>query len=230
MEEIKKFSYYSIFKEGFMVMLAQEYWNEIGVNKDFEDPVYVDKLARFLSSNSQIIEYGCGYGRMINILKSKGYKNLTGFDFAKGMIIRGRKENPDFDLRLLEKSGTIPCGNESIDAVVMSTVLCCMTDTEEKKSLIEEILRVLRPRGVLYITDFLLCDHPSYEAKYTRGMREYGKWGTYRTSEDLVVCHYSSQEILSLLSPLDIQWFEQFDFKTMNQNPARTFHCIARKM
>ena len=210
-------------------MLAQEYWNEVGVNKNFEDPVYVDKLVPFLFPNAQIIEYGCGYGRMMNILKSKGYKNLVGFDFAEGMIARGKKENPDLDLRLVKKSGVIPSDNESADAVMMSTVLCCMINAEEKKLLIEEILRILRQDGVLYITDFLLCEHPSYEEKYAQGMREFGKWGTYRTSEDLAVCHYSSQEVLNLLSPLDIQWFEQFDFKTMNQNPARTFHCIAKK-
>jgi ubiquinone/menaquinone biosynthesis C-methylase UbiE len=208
---------------------VQEYWDKIGVNKNFEDPLYIDKFAPFLLPNSQIIEYGCGYGRMMNILKSKGYKNLIGFDFAKSMIARGKKENPDLDLRLIEKSGVISCDNESIDAILMSTVLCCLTEAEERKLLVEEILRILKQNGILYITDFLLCEHFSYEEKYTQGMREFGKWGIYRTNEGLVVCHYSSQEILNLLSPFDIQWFEQYDFKTMNQNPARTFHCIAKK-
>lgn len=210
-------------------MLAQEYWNEIGVNKNFEDPVYLEKLTQFLTPNSQIIEYGCGYGRMMDILKSKGYKNLIGLDFAKAMIARGNKENPDLDLRLLEKSGIIPCVDMSTDAVVMSTVLCCMIDSHEKDLLMNEILRVLKPGGVLYITDFLLCSHPSYQKKYTQGMQEFGKWGTYKTNENLIVTHYSSKEIMQLLSQFDIQWFEQFDFKTMNQNPARTFHCIAQK-
>ena len=78
-------------------MMAQQYWNDIGAKKVFEDPLYLDKLQPFLSSTAQIVEYGCGYGRMMGILKSAGYHNLIGFDFAPNMITRGRKENPDLD-------------------------------------------------------------------------------------------------------------------------------------
>src|SRR5579872_2307558 len=128
-------------------MQAQEYWNEIGSTKEFEDPLYVDKLSSFLSPTSEIVEYGCGYGRMMRILQAQGYKNLTGFDFATNMIARGKKENPDLDLRLLERSGVIPCENGSVDAVVMATVLCCMTDPEQPAQLMSEIMRVLKKHG-----------------------------------------------------------------------------------
>ena len=210
-------------------MIAQDYWNTIGVNKNFEDPIYVNKISPFLSQSSQIIEYGCGYGRMMNLLKSKGYSNLIGYDFAQAMIERGKKENPDLDLRLLKQPGIIPQNDETVDAIILSTVLCCMIDSNEKKLLANEILRVLKKKGILYLTDFLLCEHPSYEEKYSRGAQEFGKWGVYKTLENLVVCHYSSHEIMTFLCSFDIQWFEQFDFKTMNENPARTFHCIAQK-
>lgn len=30
-------------------MMAQQYWNEIGSQKVFEDPLYLDKLSPFLS-------------------------------------------------------------------------------------------------------------------------------------------------------------------------------------
>lgn len=81
-------------------MLAQQYWNDIGAKKVFEDPLYIDKLSPFLSPTVQIVEYGCGYGRMMRILKSAGYHNLIGFDFASNMISRGLDENPDLDLSL----------------------------------------------------------------------------------------------------------------------------------
>lgn len=210
-------------------MLAQQYWNEIGSQKTFEDPLYLDKISKFLAPTSKMIEYGCGYGRMMRILKSAGYEHLLGFDFAPNMILRGKKENPDLDLRLLEKPGIIPCVDESIDGVFMSTVLCCITNKNELTSLITEISRVLKKRGILYITDFLLCDHPIYKEKYAQGLRDFGEMGFYTTSENLTVRHYTSSAILQLLGDFDIEWFEQFDFKTMNHNPARTFHCIARK-
>lgn len=210
-------------------MLAQEYWNDIGAKKIFEDPLYLDKLSLFLSPSAQIVEYGCGYGRMMRLLKSAGYHNLIGFDFAPNMITRGLNENPDLDLRLLEQAGVIPCKDESVDALVMSTVLCCITNEKELESLIGEIRRVLKPNGTLYITDFLICDHSRYREKYASGLQRFGIWGVYTTTENLTVRHYTSKAIMNLLESFDIQWFEQFDFKTMNQNPARTFHCIAKK-
>lgn len=211
-------------------MLAQQYWNDIGSKKIFEDPLYLEKLAPYLSPTAQIIEYGCGYGRMMRILKSAGYHNLVGFDFAPNMITRGLNENPDLDLKLIKKTGTIPCDNETIDAVVMSTVLCCITDEQALAALMQEIARVLKRKGVLYITDFLICEHPRYQEKYAIGLQQFGTWGVYTTNENLTVRHFTTKAIMDLLSVFDIQWFEQFDFKTMNQNPARTFHCIAKKI
>lgn len=64
----------------------QQYWNDIGAKKVFEDPLYLDKLSPFLSPTALIIEYGCGYGRMMRILKSAGYHNLIGFDFAPKLM------------------------------------------------------------------------------------------------------------------------------------------------
>src|SRR5579871_1909725 len=103
-------------------MLAEEYWNSIGSKKDFEDPLYLDKLGRFISKDSRIVEYGCGYGRLLRILKSEGYENQIGFDFSSKMIERGRAENPDIDLHLLAKNGIIPLEDQSTHLVIMSTV------------------------------------------------------------------------------------------------------------
>jgi len=108
-------------------------------------------------------------------------------------------------------------------------VLCCIHNSNELDALIDEIRRVLKPNGILYITDFLVCDNPRYHEKYSFGLEQFGIWGVYTTNENLTVRHYTSQVIMDLLKSFDIQWFEQFDFKTMNQNPARTFHCIAKK-
>jgi ubiquinone/menaquinone biosynthesis C-methylase UbiE len=212
------------------MMTAQQYWNDIGSQKVFEDPLYLDKLSPFLSPTDRILEYGCGYGRMLRALKQASYHDLVGFDFAPNMITRGRKENPDIDLRLLEKAGVIPLPDASMDAVVMSTVLCCITDDSALHALIKEIERVLKTNGVLYLTDFLVCDHPRYKEKYEIGLQQFGQWGIYTTNENLVVRHFTTKLIMDLLSSFDIQWFEQFDFKTMNQNPAKTFHCIAKKL
>lgn len=212
-----------------MTLQAQQYWNVLGSKKDFEDPLYLDRLSTFITAESKILEYGCGYGRLMQILNEHGYKNLVGFDFAQNMIKRGKDLYPSLDLSLLNEPNKIPCQNDSIDAVIMSTVLCCMIDLNEQKKLIEEIYRVLKSDGILYLSDFLICDDDRYKDKYTKGFQDYGTWGIYTTSENLTVRHLTTSSVFELLNKFDMQWFEQFDFKTMNQNPARTFHCIAKK-
>ncbi len=143
-------------------MEAVEYWNKIGSEKVFEDPLYLDKLANYIDPNAKILEYGCGYGRLLQILNANGYRDLVGFDFSQSMIERGKNLNPHLDLRLIETPQILPFKDESIDVVVMSTVLCCILEDAKQRQLIAELSRVLKDDGVLYLSDFLICDHPKY--------------------------------------------------------------------
>lgn len=209
-------------------MDACTYWNEIGSQKNFEDPLHLERLAPFVTQDAAIMEYGCGYGRLLQYLHTQGYSNLQGFDLAPNMIERGNRKNPNLKLAALEQSAIVPLKDHSIDAIIISTVLCCIVSQEAQKAVIEEVLRLLKPKGVLYLSDFLICKHPSYEEKYQRGLESYKDWGVYTTSEGVAVRHHTTNWIMKLLEPFDIQWFEQFDFKTMNNNVARSFHCIAQ--
>lgn len=211
-------------------MYSQTFWNEVGSQKNFEDPLYMEKLQPFVDLDSKIVEYGCGYGRLMNQLKNNGYINLIGFDFAPNMIKRGKSTYPDLDLFSIEESGSIPLKTSSCDAVIMSTILCCVVDKDHQKEIIDEAKRVLKIGGVLYLSDFLLCNHSRYVDKYQEGYKSYNEWGVYTTDEGITVRHHSTRWITQLLEDLDIQWFEQFDFKTMNNNSARTCHCIAKNI
>ena len=209
-------------------MDSQTFWNEVGSKKDFEDPLYVDRLKPYIDSQSSIVEYGCGYGRLLNLLFLKGYRNLAGYDFAKKMVERGNKTFPHLKLFHIPKSGEIPLEVRQCDVVILSTILCCTVDRREQVKIIDEVHRILKPGGIIYISDFIICDHPRYRDKYLEGEKVYGEWGIYTTSEGITVRHHSTKWVMELLKDFDIQWFEQFDFKTMNQNYARTFHLIAK--
>lgn len=209
-------------------MIAQEYWNQIGSEKDFEDPLYLEKISAYLTPNSKILEYGCGYGRILEILHAHGYHNLIGFDFAPRMIARGKALYPHLDMHLVENG--LPLPDKSVDTVIMSTVLCCMVEDAKQKEIITELRRVLKYSGILYLSDFLISDEARYTEKYAAGFDKFGIHGIYQTSENLIVRHLTATHVMDLLRDFDIQWFEQFDFKTMNNNPARTFHCVAKKV
>lgn len=211
-------------------MEAINYWNEIGSKKNFEDPIYLEKIKQYYSKSVNILEYGCGYGRLMNILKEAGYNNVIGFDYSKKMIERGKKEHPHLNINFLENAPMIPLKKESVDLVVLSTILCSLVDIDEQVNLIDEMTRVLKPGGSIYVSDFMINKDKAFLDKYQKGFEKFGEWGVYTTSEDLTVRHHSTNWIMDLFSFFDILWFEQFDFKTMNNNPARTFHMLAQKI
>jgi len=142
-----------------------QYWSEIGSTKNYEDPFFVEQFTKYLTPNPFIVEYGCGYGRILQILKEQGFNRLKGYDIAPGMIDRAKRENPWLDCELLKKSGEIPLPDNTCDGLIASTVLCCTPDPQEQEKIIREIHRVLKPGGVLHYLDFLICDAPYYQEK-----------------------------------------------------------------
>ena len=63
-----------------------EYWNRVGPTKPLAHPVNIAQLSRWAPPPSRILDYGCGYGRALGFLQSKGYRNLIGVDPAAAMI------------------------------------------------------------------------------------------------------------------------------------------------
>lgn len=202
----------------------QLFWDKASV-KDFHDPFYLDQFQSFIKPNSFIVEYGCGYGRILNYLSQQGYLNLRGFDFSKAMIDRGKKENPNLNLQLIDHAN-IPLPNQSVDAAIISTVLCCIPDDTAQTQVINEIYRVLKSDGVLYLTDFLITPTEHMHVKYLRDHENFKTWGVYQTSEGAIVRHFSEEHISSLLKDFSVQWYVQENFVTMNNNPVKTFHGI----
>lgn len=58
-----------------------------------------EQLVRILQSDCKfsILDYGCGFGSLIEFLSSKNYVfEYTGFDISNEMLIHGRKSFPEF--------------------------------------------------------------------------------------------------------------------------------------
>lgn len=211
-------------------MDGQTYWDQIGYQKNFEDPFPLEKFSTLLPKEAVIVEYGCGYGRLLSRLQEAGFVNLKGYDYSKSMINRGKDRNPSLSFEHLSTSGALPLPDQSVDCLYASTVLCCVPAMDELTALFKEFHRVLKQGGTLFLLDFLLSKSPESQEKYQKGSQEHGEWGVYTTSEGLAVRHFQSTQLLRLLEDFDIQSFEQSDFKTMNDSPARIFQCFAERI
>lgn len=73
------------------------------------------------------------------------------------MLRRCTVLHPDLNLRLVQTDGDIlPFREHSLDAVLLFTLLTCMPMESEQRGLFAEVQRILRPSGLVYITDLLL--------------------------------------------------------------------------
>ena len=75
---------------------------------------------------------------------------VVGVDIAPGMLTRSRSRAPEAELVEADVSEGLPFGDASFDAVVSSFGLSCMPRISPA---LDELLRVLRPDGVLAVAD-----------------------------------------------------------------------------
>lgn len=211
-------------------MDTQTFWSEVGSTKNFTDPFFENRFSSHLNKDSKIIEYGCGYGRILNNLSKLGYRDLTGFDFAPKMVERGKNVFPHLKLQLIDESGKVPLADQSVDAAILSTVLCCNPDRKTQEKIVQEIHRLLKPKAIFYLCDFLITHSENYLSRYEQyAAKEHEDFGIYKTNEGVFVRHHSIHWVLQLLKDFDILWLEQLDDVTMNGNAVRAVHLIAQR-
>jgi SAM-dependent methyltransferase len=116
----------------------------------------------------RIVEVGCGDGQNLLELVSWGAQraNLAGIDLLEDRVARARirlggpsgEETCGPDVRVGDAS-TLPWPDEIFDMAYQSTVFTSILDRGMKRAVAQEILRVLKPGGVLIWYDFFF-DNP----------------------------------------------------------------------
>jgi SAM-dependent methyltransferase len=104
----------------------------------------------------KILEVGCGTGKWLRDLVAWGAdpENVFGVELLQASAARAR--------RLCSQAVTIECGNaaelhfpsESFDIVLQATVFTSVLDQDMKGAIAAEMMRVLRPDGVILWYDF----------------------------------------------------------------------------
>ena len=209
-------------------MEQKNYWDQVSGSKEFTTPFQAAEFERYVGKDGAVLDVGCGYGRTLEELYRLGYRRLTGIDFSAGMIERGRKQFPWLDLRVKEGEG-IDLPDESVDAVILFAVLTCIAGNREQEALIEEIRRVLKPGGILYVNDFLLNDDDRNIERYTAFVSKYGTYGVFELPEGAVCRHHEETWIHALLSGFQSLQYERPTFTTMNGHRSNGFYCIVRR-
>lgn len=206
------------------------YWDGVAGEKRFSHPLRLDWLARHLHSADQqarILDCGCGYGRTLAELRQAGYRNILGVDFSTGMLARCRSEQPG--LELIRNDGrSLPLRTGSVDAVLLFAVLTCMPEGDQQRALLAEVERVLRPGGLLYLSDLLVNNDLRNRERYERYAEAYGCYGVFELPEGVVVRHHRREWIDDLTKSLERLEYDEFDVITMNGNISSAFQYLGR--
>ena len=205
-----------------------EYWDREGPQKPFAHPVNLERLIQWLPRTSRILDFGCGYGRCLGELLAAGYRDLVGFDFSPAMIASARKRFPEITFQEVH-SAIIPLPDDSVDGALLFSVLTCVPTNEGQRAMVEELHRVLRPGGLLYISDLCLQRDERNLARYARDERKYGIYGVFDLPEGVTVRHHDPKWIETLTSDFDLLALDQIEVVTMNGNPANAFQWFGSK-
>ena len=210
------------------VASQMNYWDGVAQKKRFSHPLRLDWLQSYLDSHARVLDYGCGYGRTLVELAQAGYRNAVGVDFSASMLARCRQEFPHVSL-VRNDGRTLPFESESLDAVLLFATLTCIPQDEAQRALIAEVERVLRRKGLLYISDLLLNEDARNRERYERYGEVYGAFGVFELPEGVVVRHHSREWIEQLTRSFIQLEYEPFSVITMNGNTSAAFQYLGRR-
>ena len=117
-----------------------------------EQPVELAVVAHFAAlvagSGGQVLDAGCGAGRMLPVLAAAGCSPV-GIDLSPGMVRRARQDHPGFDVRVGDLAA-LPFPDGSFDGF-FSWYSTIHTPDEQLGAVLAEAGRVLRPGGHLLV-------------------------------------------------------------------------------
>lgn len=102
-----------------------------------------------------ILDIGCGNGAILSYFFKEGVspENLYGIDLLPGRIEEGKRLYPGMHFTC-GNAEILPYPDEFFDIITQSTVFTSILDYEMKRKISAEILRVLKPYGVLVWHDY----------------------------------------------------------------------------
>lgn len=206
----------------------KEYWDEVAEIKTFTHPIDLELINNFLNNQSRIVDFGCGYGRIVKQLTDLGFENVYGFDTSKELIARGISEN-NLSLYHIDDPTELKLEDNSIDLIILFAVLTCIPSNEGQNSLISLLLSKLKKGGILYISDYYLQENSVEVERYEYLNGDKNNFGVFKLPEGAIFRHHTKDWIKTLTKDFEIISETPIIVETMNGNIANGFQLIAKK-
>lgn len=203
------------------------YWNQEGATKTFTHPVNLDWLQTHLQPRAKILDYGCGYGRITALLSEHMY-DAIGVDPAEVMVQKARNLHHGLPFQHIQPPH-VPFPDGFFDAAMLFAVLTCIPADDDQKTTISELHRLVRPGGLLYVSDYWLGTDDSSRKRYEAGTQKHPTYGVFELAEGVAVRHHSREWIAELLQQWQTVAMTDIDVTTMDGNKRSGFQWLGQK-
>jgi SAM-dependent methyltransferase len=195
-------------------------------------------LLEHVPHGSTVLDIGCNKGSTSLFLAEHGYRVL-GIDLNCAAIeaarIRAQEstatESPEFRVAdVLEERFS-----DSFDVVMLIRVLTCFAETSEWNALLKRTTQLLKPRGCIYVHDFLVSpDIEAYRARYEAGAKLGWRAGNFQVNDSggnrlFIAHHHSESEVASIMEGYETVSYRLHESLSLNGNRCRMFEILGRK-
>ncbi|SCK55717.1 2-polyprenyl-3-methyl-5-hydroxy-6-metoxy-1,4-benzoquinol methylase [Streptomyces sp. WMMB 322] len=208
------------------------YWETTGATMAFTHPLDHALLERYVPRDARILDYGCGYGRLTAQLEELGYRDVQGVDPSAAMIERGAREHPGLTLTR-QTALPLPFAAGSFDAALLFVVLGVVPGDADQNALVCELARLIRPGGVLYLSDVPLQDDERHSRRYEEAVAAapYRAYGTFSTPDGGLFRHHRPEQLRALLAGngFTVEEERTGTTATLHGHTTRNVQLVARR-
>jgi SAM-dependent methyltransferase len=205
----------------------REFWDAEADSAVFTHPLDVELLSRHVGKSGRILDFGCGYGRILVELRRHGFRNLLGLDASEAMVARAKKLVPDVPIAVCDALPTSH-PDSSFEAVLLISVFTCIPRDEDQRLLMAEVFRLLAPGGVVYVSDFLLHSDERNLLRYRKHCERFGTFGVFEEG-GAVFRHHTLESIRELTEAFQNVVLKRFEARTRRGNPATGCRFLGKK-
>lgn len=107
-------------------------------------------IADYVENGDKILDYGCGNGRLLEILKDKKIE-YTGADVSQKLIEIAQNKHPEHKFIKLDSQSILPFPDEYFNKIISIAVFHHFPE-EYAQKMAKELFRTVRPQGKIIVT------------------------------------------------------------------------------
>lgn len=212
-------------------------WTRIDYQPAIPDHPPVPVL-QHVSPGSTVLDIGCNKGSDAIFLAGHGFRVL-GIDIngaaiqvarlrAQAITAPGSAEFRVADIREEPVA-------DRFDVVLLIRVLTCFAESSEWDALLRRTIQLLRPRGYIYVHDFLMSpDIDVCRIRYEAGAALGWRSGNFQVNDArgnrlFIAHHHSPAEVDAIRAGFESLTWRSHESLSMSGNPCRMFEFLGQK-